>query len=151
MAAFFGFQGQARGMKVVTIDRDHGALQCQGLLERLGMCTLVTDLMGAGAAEAMAALLSRLPHPLVLFCDNGDKPRECRSFAPLLAVGDYLAIHDGGSEITEDQLDPRLPMVMKSECQMVGSFTRFLEFAGVPFVASGYPEPLPPVAEAART
>ena len=37
-------------------------------------------------------------HPLVLFCDNGDKRRECEIYVPHLQSGDYLAVHDWGTE-----------------------------------------------------
>lgn len=42
---------------------------------------------------------------IFLFCDNGDKPREFETFAPLLKAGDYIAVHDVGLEITQDQID----------------------------------------------
>ena len=35
----------------------------------------------------------------LLFCDDGNKIREVNTFAPLLSIGDYLAIHDWDIEI----------------------------------------------------
>lgn len=40
-------------------------------------------------------------HPMCLFCDNGDKPKEVKLFLPYLAHNDYLVVHDFGKEITE--------------------------------------------------
>lgn len=39
-------------------------------------------------------------HPLLLFCDNGDKPREFKLFAPLLSKGDTVAVHDYENEFS---------------------------------------------------
>jgi cephalosporin hydroxylase len=39
------------------------------------------------------------PKPLVLFCDDGDKPREIETFAPRLEAGDLLAVHNWGVEV----------------------------------------------------
>jgi len=44
---------------------------------------------------------------------------------PLLSAGDYAAVHDWGSEFSEPDLDPKLPFVMREECESVGSLTRF--------------------------
>jgi len=40
------------------------------------------------------------PFPLVLFCDNGDKPREVELFSPFLGPHDFLAVHDYQIEIS---------------------------------------------------
>lgn len=40
----------------------------------------------------------------ILFCDNGDKPREFRTFAKYLKVGDVIAVHDWGTEIGTDDI-----------------------------------------------
>lgn len=47
----------------------------------------------------VAARMRGLPRPLLLYCDNGDKPREVLAFTPLLRPGDFLAVHDFGQEI----------------------------------------------------
>jgi hypothetical protein len=44
------------------------------------------------------------PRPVVLFCDNGDKPREVKTFSPVLRSGDFLAVHDFGTEIQESDI-----------------------------------------------
>lgn len=35
----------------------------------------------------------------LLFCDNGDKPREVKEYGPSLKKGDWLVVHDFGFEI----------------------------------------------------
>jgi len=39
-------------------------------------------------------------HPMCLFCDDGDKPREIKTFLPYLQHGDYMVIHDYGREVS---------------------------------------------------
>ena len=40
----------------------------------------------------------------VLFCDNGDKPREVKVFAPLLQPRDLLVVHDWNREIFPEHI-----------------------------------------------
>jgi len=55
-------------------------------------------------AEDVRDLISRAPRPFVLYCDNGNKPLEVETFASALHVGDFLAVHDLGTEIFEHDL-----------------------------------------------
>lgn len=41
---------------------------------------------------------AQLPSPGILFCDNGDKPREVALYAPLLRAGELLVVHDWSDE-----------------------------------------------------
>lgn len=55
--------------------------------------------------ENRAAVTSALnPRPTLLFCDNGDKPREVEVFAGHLEEGDLLVVHDWGDEIEDDAI-----------------------------------------------
>jgi hypothetical protein len=51
--------------------------------------------------EEVRALIAKAPRPFVLYCDDGDKPREVATFGKDLRVGDFLAVHDFGTEIFE--------------------------------------------------
>jgi hypothetical protein len=51
--------------------------------------------------DEIRALIAKAPRPFVLYCDDGDKPREVATFAEDLQVGDFLAVHDLGTEIFE--------------------------------------------------
>lgn len=58
------------------------------------------------------ALISRAPRPFVLFCDDGDKPLEIEKYAPAVRVGDFVAVHDVGTEVSlERDLPPWLALV----------------------------------------
>ena len=47
-------------------------------------------------------------HPLLLFCDAGNKPQEFQTFVPQLTAGDIVAVHDWGTEFGEgDELPVR--------------------------------------------
>lgn len=125
MASFLGVQGLGRGFDVVTIDNNPGHLGCAGLLDRLGVQCLTMDLLGPDAEAAIQELLVELPHPLMLFCDNGHKPAEYQRFVPLLQPGDLVAVHDWNKEIWAEDLIPRLPILMQQECEALASLTRF--------------------------
>jgi len=82
--------------------------------------------------DALRPLLERIldngPHPLLLFCDGGDKPRDFQMFAPLLKVGDLIAVHDFGGEFSEPDTDPVKALVeaiFEVERLQVGSRTGF--------------------------
>ena len=39
-----------------------------------------------------------------IFCDGGDKPQEFNTYAPMLKVGDCIAVHDWGQEISMESI-----------------------------------------------
>lgn len=39
-------------------------------------------------------------HPMVVFCDGGDKIREFKTFSKMVRSGDFVIVHDWGDEIT---------------------------------------------------
>lgn len=45
------------------------------------------------------------PGPYLLFCDNGDKPREFAMFAKHVRPGNYIAVHDWGTEFKNEDVD----------------------------------------------
>jgi hypothetical protein len=48
--------------------------------------------------EKVHDLIAKAPRPFVLYCDDGDKQLEVVTFGPSLRPGDYLAVHDVGTE-----------------------------------------------------
>ncbi len=50
-------------------------------------------------ADEVRELIAAAPRPFVLYCDNGSKPLEVETFAPALRTGDFLAVHDLGTEV----------------------------------------------------
>lgn len=84
------------------------------------------DIFGAGR-EAMAATLGNSTnHPLLLFCDNGNKPREFAEFVPLLRPGDLVAVHDWGTEMNPPDIPDGLVIDHMAElADRLGAMTRF--------------------------
>lgn len=76
--------------------------------------------------ETIQYTIENAPKPLLLFCDNGDKPKEFEFFVPSLKSGDYVAVHDWPSEINGDDVRGfSIEPVLWQECEGWGSFTRF--------------------------
>jgi hypothetical protein len=124
MTMFFTLQGIARGFSVTSIDNpNHGAPVEQ--LTKLGATLVTMDLLTESTVDPMRELIATLPKPLVLFCDNGDKPREWSLYVPLLSPVDFAAVHDWGTEFHEHNLFPSPAPFMQAECESISSMTRF--------------------------
>ena len=58
----------------------------------------VVDLFSEQGKKKVTSLLQTSLHPLLLFCDDGDKPLEFAAFVPHLRPGDHVGVHDWGLE-----------------------------------------------------
>lgn len=125
MSLFLAMQCDFRGAKLVTVDVHQKRVQPRIHLERLGVNLLALDLQHSDTPLKLRSLLNDLPKPTLLFYDNGNKPYEWRTFTPLLQTSDFVAVHDWGTEITESDLYPRLPFLIKEPCEQAQSLTRF--------------------------
>jgi len=96
LSVIFALHGVTRGFKLIMLDRKRYESLDWPLpkLLRLGDDFHAVDLF----SERSPAWLATRDHPLLLFCDNGDKPREFRTFVPHLFPGDYVGVHDWGLE-----------------------------------------------------
>ena len=86
------------------------------------------DVFGEGLQTIKNLLDEPSMHPLILFCDNGDKPREFRTFAPLLSPGDIIGVHDWTEEFGPEDavsMEHLLTPIFHEECEAVKSITRF--------------------------
>lgn len=54
-------------------------------------------------------------HPACMFFDNGDKPREWRTFYPYATAGDYLVVHDWGTEFKAENITGLVTRIAESE------------------------------------
>lgn len=59
-----------------------------------------SDLVKAQIGE----IIHNAEGPVLLFCDNGDKPREILEYSPMLRSGDFIAVHDYGTEVQQSDL-----------------------------------------------
>lgn len=72
----------------------------------------------------------RASEPIVLFCDNGNKPREVREYAPRLSHPDTLiAVHDWGTEMLPTDVPEGVEEVYGDYCDEMRSITRFFRLA----------------------
>jgi len=73
----------------------------------------------------MRELLLSQPAPRLLFCDNGNKRRELSEIACILAPGDFVAVHDWGSEAGPGDISVHWDGLMVEECEAIKSLSRF--------------------------
>jgi len=69
-------------------------------------------------------------HPMLVYCDGGDKPKEFKFVVPLLQQGDIVVAHDWDREFLPHNVEPVADMVepiFVNECENIGSLTRFWE------------------------
>ena len=63
--------------------------------------------------------------PCVVFCDNGNKPRELREYSQELRSPDsLLVVHDWGTEFLPEDVPDNVVMVYGDFCEQIGSITR---------------------------
>ena len=76
---------------------------CVDAIRKLGGVVHDCDVFDASTQATIRTLLGS-DAPAFLYCDNGNKPREVATYSPMLRPGDFLGVHDFGSEIVEEDL-----------------------------------------------
>lgn len=96
---YLAHQAAARGMTFATFDREvfFGDEVQPGFI--------LADVFAE--PERVWSLLNI---PCVLFCDDGDKPRELAMFGSKLLPASLCVVHDWGDEATEANLPPNLTL-----------------------------------------
>lgn len=99
MATYFALQCHEYGIKFHTFDNQHWIDFDHGLPRLLDIKISfhhidIWDFKGKEVTE----LIVGCAKPLAIFFDNGNKPKEWRWFAPFTQAGDYLIVHDWGTE-----------------------------------------------------
>jgi len=64
--------------------------------------------------------------PLILFCDNGNKPREVKTFAPYLSSDSIIVVHDWMLEFFPTDIPDDLEEIYGDFCDEIGSVSRVL-------------------------
>lgn len=114
-------QAQARDMRFATFD----AIDYESKVP--GFQRLDVFLDKERVLEWIHNLLSL---PVVLFCDNGNKPRELREYTPHLPAGSLTFVHDWGTETMPEDVPDWLEMVYGDYCESLGSITRIFKRKG---------------------
>ena len=100
------------------------------LVRQLGGRYYDRDVFAPATRTQIARLVAR-PGIALIYCDNGDKARELRTYIGCLKAGDFIGVHDYNSEIFPRDLEPLLAggrCVLWHEplCERTGSSNRFL-------------------------
>lgn len=75
--------------------------------------------------EAVEGAIHDFGEPLLLFCDGGNKPRELRTFAPMLKdPGSLVLVHDWGTETLPEHVPDILEPAYEAFLEGLGSITR---------------------------
>ena len=77
--------------------------------------------------ESIALWIHKSSNPALIYCDNGDKPRELKTYSKILRHGDLIAAHDFGSEYNESDI-PDLDGLKRIESDWLTD-TRIIAFA----------------------
>lgn len=99
-----------RGIRFVTFDIVKPEAEVPGFVQR----DVFED---TGWVAAVAS-------PMILFCDGGNKPLEMATFAPLLAPGDLLVVHDWGTEVGDADVPACLERAHEDWCFELRSKSR---------------------------
>jgi hypothetical protein len=76
-----------------------------------------------GEADTVAEYLQG-SGPTALFCDNGNKPRELRTFPQHLQEGSLVIVHDWETEVWPDDVPTYLIPAYVPLCEELGSMNR---------------------------
>lgn len=96
MTTYLALQCFQRGIKLVTLDNITSVdfNKPAAKLLNLREAHLCKDVFSDDGINLVVNSLALHGHPACLFFDDGDKPREWKTYEPRVAVGDYLAVHD---------------------------------------------------------
>lgn len=111
LSQFFRMQAEVRQFAFYTFDYMEGSKPVPGWIQM--------DVL-----QNSVEVQKYFQHPMLLLCDNGDKPREVRTYAPLMKVGDLVAVHDWDDEIYQSDIPGALMMMWPEHSK---SMTRIFE------------------------
>lgn len=98
LSTYFALQAFQRGFQFQTYD-NQAILDYDKPIQRiLNMRDGFHHIDIFTEADQIISAIQSVARPLAIFFDNGDKPREWRTFAPHTLPGDYLVVHDWGTE-----------------------------------------------------
>jgi len=117
---FLKMQAIARDQRFYTLDRSRPEM----LNSDLGQWLHLEDSFLHGDYRKDSGMLLTILHgethrPLLLFVDGGSKKWEVARFVPELKQGDYVAVHDYGTEFQPEDVEPvahLLEPVLEDEC-----------------------------------
>lgn len=112
-SAYLAIQAHYRGLKFTTFDVVPPERSIPGFVQ--GDILQIPKLVHAACH----------PRPTLLYCDNGNKPKEVQLFSPILRTGDILGVHDWGTEIHPEHIPEGFSPLHTDECEELDPMTRF--------------------------
>lgn len=87
------------------------------------------DIFSGAGLGAMRNMLPEVTRPALLYCDNGNKPKEFQTFVPMMQPGDFVVVHDYGTEFGDNDAQPVAHLVRQifPEAKAIGSKTAWYE------------------------
>jgi cephalosporin hydroxylase len=121
-ARFFTFDTHRKGSATKRVN-----YRALALIRRLGGSFHARNVFAPSTVSRIARLANE-PGVTLIYCDNGDKAMELRTYAPLLKEGDFLGVHDYGSEVFPADVAPLLDLFEpwnEAFCERARSSNRF--------------------------
>lgn len=119
MSLFFAMQCHQRGIQFITFDHEKYInldTPLSTLLDLRGKFRWKNIFADESISE-IQKLISESMRPLGIFFDNGDKPREWRTFAPYTIPGDFCIVHDWETEFKQEDIgNVSVEKIMQPEC-----------------------------------
>lgn len=76
--------------------------------------------------NVIVELITKSEHPILLYCDNGNKPLEVKTYTTYLLKDDFVAVHDWGVEFTRKNVPISLELIPFREVTVIDSYTRWM-------------------------
>lgn len=106
LSVYFALQCRMRGAEFITYDHQNWTNFTDPVSQFLSMNMHFrpVDIFSEDGSNEVAAKIRELPKPLAIFFDNGNKPREWSTFAPLTSPGDFCIVHDWETEFFPEHI-----------------------------------------------
>lgn len=114
MSIFLFVQAWARDLQFATIDKKNP-------IEKTP-CFINADIF----KETFPLLSKMKTDPGILFCDDGDKPKEVKKYHSLIHPNSFIAIHDWGTEFLEKDIPESYRIVTNNVTTVVLAQNNFI-------------------------
>jgi len=98
----------------LSIERDAGVVdvrfrqEVEKLADHRRAALWSGDVFDPEMVESVRLKVQQAEGPTLIYCDDGNKPQELRTYAALLRVGDYIGAHDYPGEVKVEDFQPLL-------------------------------------------
>jgi len=104
LTTVLGLWGLTKDIPVLTVDIQH--IHNERLFNYLGITFMQIDEFGKDFEYAVSQFTNNYTDKVLFICDGGDKVREFNLWAPKLASGSIITIHDWTVEVAQTDIEP---------------------------------------------